>query len=186
MDSMKPAYQSYSSWTTVEVERHAYEAARKGDIEALNYCLAELSPKHRNIELTAWLEITEFAQKRGLQPIDWLEKAADTMNRFNPKTTGKHNLYIVLLSGIYGKKPGYGLYIGETSKSPEARFREHAQGERNKKGPLFSRIVYKYHKCLLPTLYNHLNPLSRKEAKELEGEIAEALRLEGIPIYGGH
>ena len=186
MNPVKTAHQSFSSWTTERVEKHAYEAARKGDIEALSYCLTELSPKHRNLDLTAWLNITEFAQKRGLQPINWLEKAAEITSRFKPKTSGKQNLYIVLLSGIYGKKPGYGLYIGETSKSPEARFREHAEGARNRKGPLFSRIVYKYHKCLLPSLYSHLNPLSRKEAKELEEEIAEALRLEGIPVYGGH
>lgn len=186
MNLVKTAHQSFASWTTERVEKQAYEAARKGDIEALSYCLAELSPKHRDIELTTWLDITGFAQSRGLHPIDWLEKAAETVLRFTPKTTGKHNLYIVLLSGLHGKKPGYGLYIGETAKSPEARFREHAQGARNRKGPLFSRIVYKYHKCLLPTLYSHINPLSRKEAKEFEGEIAEALRTEGIPVYGGH
>ena len=115
-----------------------------------------------------------------------LEKAAKITGRFTPQTTGRHNLYIVLLSGLNGKIPGYGIYVGETSKSPEERFREHTEGKRNRKGPLFSRVVYRHHACLLPTLYNHLNPLSRKEAKYLEGKIAEALRLEEIPVYGGH
>jgi len=186
MDSTQPAFRPFLSWSTEEVEKHAYKAARKGDIEALSYCLAELSPKHRNIALTAWLDITEFAQTLGLQPIDWLERAAETTGLFTPQTTGEHNLYIILLSRLQGKIPGYGLYVGETSKSPDARFKEHARGKRNRKGPLFSRIVYKHHECLLPTLYNHLNPLSREEAKKLEGKIAEALRLEGIPVYGGH
>ena len=186
MHSAKPAHQSFSSWSAEEVEKHAYETARKGDIEALSYCLAELSPKHRNIELTAWLNVIEFAQNLGLEPVDWLERAAEITSQFTLQTTGKHNLYIILLSGLNNKNPGYGLYVGETSKSPVDRFSEHAQGKRNRKGPLFSRVVHKHHKCLLPTLYNHLNPLSRKEAKELEGEIAEALRLEGIPVYGGH
>jgi hypothetical protein len=172
--------------STGEVEEQAYRAVEKGDLETLSYCLAELSPKHRNIELTTWLNITEFAQKRGLHPIDWLEKAAETTSLFNPQTTGKHNLYIILLSRLHNKIPGYGLYVGETSKTPEARFREHARGKRNRKGPLFSRIVYKHHQCLLPTLYNHLNPLSREEAKELEVKIAEALKLARIPVYGGH
>ena len=67
MHSAKPANQSFSSWNTEDVEKHAYEAAEKGDIESLSYCLAELSPKHRNIALTAWLNITEFAQERGLR-----------------------------------------------------------------------------------------------------------------------
>ncbi len=186
MYSINTEHHSFSTWKTEEIEKHAYNAASKRDIETLSYCLAELSPKHRNIDLTAWLNITEFAQKLGLFPIDWLERAAETTRRFTPRTTGKHNLYIILLFELKGKIPGYGLYVGETSKSPEARFKEHAQRKRNKKGPLFSRIVYKHHKCLLPTLYNHLNPLSREEAKDLEAKIAEALRLEGIPVYGGH
>jgi hypothetical protein len=186
MDSIQPAYRIFSSWKTEEVIKHAYQAAKKGDIESLSYCLAELSPKHRNIALTDWLNITEFAHTLGLQPVDWLERAAEATRRFTPQTAGKHNLYIILLSRLHGKKPGYGLYVGETSKSPTARFSEHIQGKRNRKGPLFSRIVHKHHQCLLPTLYNHLNPLSKEEAKELEGKIAEALRLEGIPVYGGH
>jgi hypothetical protein len=186
MCSGKKESRPFSSWKTEEIEKQAYNAATEGDIESLSYCLAELSPKHRNIDLTAWLNIIEFAQKLGLHPVDWLEKAAKVTGRFTPQTTGKHNLYIILLYELKGKIPGYGLYVGETSKSPEARYKEHAQRKRNRKGPLFSRIVFKHQKCLLPTLYNHLNPLSREEAKELEGKIAEALRLEGIPVYGGH
>lgn len=186
MCSINPVCRPFSSWKTEEIEKHAYNAAKKGDLETLSYCFAELSPKHRNIDLTAWLNLTEFAQKQGLHPVDWIERAAEITSRFTPQTTGKHNLYIILLYELKGKIPGYGLYVGETSKSPVDRFREHAQRKRNRKGPLFSRIVYKHQKCLLPTLYNHLNPLSREEAKELEGKIAEALRLEGIPVYGGH
>ena len=132
------------------------------------------------------MNIAEFAQTLGLEPIEWLDKAAETTRSFSAQTTGKHNLYIILLSKLQGKYPGYGLYVGETSKSPVIRYSEHTQRKRNKKGPLFSRVVYKHHECLLPTLYNHLNPLSREEAKELEGKIAEALKLEGIPVYGGH
>lgn len=186
MYSIKTECRPFFSWKTKEVEKHAYNAASEGDLETLSYCLAELSPKHRNIDLTAWLNITEFAHKLGLQPVDWIERAAEITSLFTPQTTGKHNLYIILLTKLNGKIPGYGLYVGETSKSPVVRFKEHAQGKRNRKGPLFSRVVYKHHKCLLPTLYNHLNPLSKEEAKDLEGKIAEALRLERIPVYGGH
>jgi len=186
MCSVNPVYRPFSSWKTEEIVKHAYDAAAKGDLEAFSYCLAELSPKHRNIDLTSWLNITGFAQKLGLEPVDWLERAAEITSRFTPQTTGKHNLYIILLYELKGKSPGYGLYIGETSKSPAVRYKEHSQRKRNKKGPLFSRIVFKHQKCLLSTLYNHLNPLSREEAKELEGKIAEALRLGGIPVYGGH
>ena len=186
MQSTKTPFDTLLSWKIEEVERYACNAATNGDIETLSYCLAALSPKHKSGTLTAWLNVTEFAQTLGLYPVIWLQRASEITGLFTPQTTGKHHLYIILLSGLRGKTPGYGLYVGETSKKPEARFREHAQGKRSKKGPLFSRIVHKHHKCLLPTLYDHLNPLSREEAKELESKIAEALRLEAIPVYGGH
>jgi hypothetical protein len=185
MDSTQSVRRPFSSLSVEEIDKYARNAAVDGDIETLSYCLAELSPKHRDMALATSLKIIDFSQKAGLIPIDWLEKAAEITGRFTPQTTGKHNLYIVLLSGLNGKIPGYGLYVGETSKSPEERFQEHTRGKRNKKGPLFSRVVYKHHECLLPSLYNHLNPLSRKEAKYLEVKIAEDLRLEGIPVYGG-
>jgi hypothetical protein len=183
---IKAAYQSFFSWKTENIIKHACDAASNDDLETLSYCLAALSPKHRSGTLTEWLDVIEYAQTLGLEPINWLDKAADVTTLFNPKTSGKHNIYIILLSGLKGKTPGYGLYVGETSKSPADRFNEHAKGKRNRKGPLFSRIVYKHHERLLPTLYSHLNPMSREEAKVLEKEIAEALRLEGIPVFGGH
>jgi hypothetical protein len=182
----KPAYQTFLSWQTEDIVKHACDAALNDDLETLSYCLAALSPKHRSGTLTDWLDVIEYAQTLGMEPMSWLDKAAEVTALFTPQTSGKHNLYIILLSGIKGKTPGYALYVGETSKSPSNRFNEHVKGKRNRKGPLFSRIVHRHYKCLLPTLYSHLNPLSSKEAKELEGEIAKALRLEGIPIYGGH
>ena len=181
-----PAYQSFLSWQTKEIVKHACDATLNDDLETLSSCLAALSPKHRSSTLTEWLDVIEYAQTLGLEPISWLDKAADVTALFNPKTSGKYNIYVILLSGLKGKAPGYGLYVGETSKAPADRFNEHVTGKRNRKGPLFSRIVYKHHERLLPTLYNHLNPMSREEAKVLEKEIAEALRLEGIPVFGGH
>ena len=145
-----------------------------------------MSPKYRSGTLTEWLDVIEYAQKLAMEPIIWLNKAADVTTLFKPETSGKHNIYIILLSGLKGKTPGYGLYIGETSKLPADRFDEHVKGKRNRKGHLLSRIVHKHHERLLPTLYNHLNPMSRTEAKVFEKEIAKALRLEGIPVYGGH
>ena len=183
---MKSVVRPFFSWTTEEIEKYARDAALAGDIETLSYCLTELSPKYRSDALTAWLNITEFGKSLGIAPIEWLEKAVEITGQFAPQTIGKHNLYIILLSKLNGRNPGYGLYVGETSKTPAIRFAEHAEGKRNIKGPLFSRVVRKHHKCLLPILYNHLNPLSRQEAKKFEFEIAEALKEAGIPVYGGH
>ncbi|MGD9143256.1 MAG: hypothetical protein PVG61_05370 [Dehalococcoidia bacterium] len=175
----------YSFWKTEDIENHAREAALEGDIETLSYCLDALSPKYRTDTLTLWLNIIEYGKQMCIQPVEWLAKAAEITGRFNPQTTGNHYLYIILLSELHGKNPGYGLYVGESSKAPEIRFQEHSQGRRNRRGPLFSRIVRRHHKCLLPTLYEHLNPLSRQEAKKLEVKIARALKDAGIPVYGG-
>ena len=43
--------------------------------------------------------------------------------------------------GIPGKPC---IYVGYSSKTPEIRLKEHMEGKRNKRGPLFSRIVYNY------------------------------------------
>jgi hypothetical protein len=185
-EAQKPSPRPFESWDEKDIIKRARQATDEGDTETFSYCIAELSPKHRHISMTVWLDILESAQSRGINAIDWLEKAAEVTGTFTPKTTGRHHLYIVLLSGLRGKKPGHGLYVGETSKPPEVRFEEHLEGKRNRRGPLYSRIVYRYCECLLPSLYSHLNPLSRAEAKVLEGKIAEALRAEGIPTYGGH
>lgn len=183
---MKPKKRPYSTWKTEEIEQYALEAARVGDIETLSYCLDELSPKYRTDALTPWLNIVEYGKQLGVQPVEWLEQAAEITGRFFPRTRGNHHLYIILLADLHQKSPGYGLYVGESSKTPEVRFKEHIQGKRNRKGPLFSRIVRRHYRCLLPTLYEHLNPLSRQEARTLEKEIAVALKDAGIPVYGGH
>ena len=185
-DVIKPVPRPFSSWDEKDIAKRARQAAVERDIETFSYCMAELSPDHRNTSLTTWLNLLEFAESSGINQITWLEKAAETTGKFTPATAGRHNLYIVLLSNLRGKTPGYGLYVGETSKSPEVRFEEHLEGKRNRKGPLYSRVVYRHCECLLPSLYSHLNPLSRAEAKVLEGKIAEALRAQGIPTYGGH
>jgi hypothetical protein len=185
-DATRPVSRPFASWEEKDIVERARRAAAERDIETFSYCLIEISPKHRNIPLTIWLDLLEFAQSSGIYQVEWLEKAAETTASFRPETAGKHHLYIVLLSGLRGKTPGYGLYVGETSKPPEARFEEHLEGKRNRKGPLYSRVVYRHCECLLPSLYSHLNPLSRAEAKVLERKIAEALRMEGIPVYGGH
>jgi len=185
-DAQKPSPRPFASWEEKDIVKRARQAADENDIETFSYCIAELSPKHRHTPLTVWLDILESAQSKEMSPIDWLEKAAETTGQFTPATAGRHYLYIILLSNLRGKKPGYGLYVGETSKPLETRFKEHTEGRRNRRGPLYSRVVYRYCECLLPSLYSHLNPLSRAEAKVLEEKIAEALRAEGIPTYGGH
>lgn len=114
------------------------------------------------------------------KPVTWIDKARMVTHRYTRQTIGNHYLYIILLSKVYGKDPGYALYVGETSKTPEERFEQHLKGYKA------SRFVKYYGTRLLPELYEHLIPLGREEAKNLEGEIAEDLRRHAIPTFGGH
>ena len=61
------------------------------------------------------------------------------------------------------------LYVGMTSKMPKERFEQHKSGYRNKKGhKLASNIVQKYGLYLRPSLYNHLDLMTKTEALKME------------------
>ena len=77
------------------------------------------------------------------------------------------------------------LYVGQTSKDPKERFKQHKTGYRNKKGfKLSSNIVEKYGRYLRPSLYNHIDPIySRKEALKMEEKLALELRRKRYAVW---
>lgn len=115
-----------------------------------------------------------------MPPLQWINEAWMVTHSFSRKYPGDHYLYVVLLQKVPDILGGNALYVGETSLTPEKRFENHKTGHKA------SKWVRKYGVHLLPSLYNHLIPLQTEEAKRLEYEIAEALKKEGIPVYGGH
>ncbi len=69
------------------------------------------------------------------------------------------------------------LYVGMTSKTPEARLKQHLTGALSKRGhKISSNIVQKYGMYLRPSLYSHLNLLTRVEALKMEEELGKELR----------
>nr|QQZ50844.1 hypothetical protein JKL49_05995 [Phenylobacterium glaciei] len=79
------------------------------------------------------------------------------------------------------RSPPWGFYVGETSRDPDLRFDQHKTGYKA------SRYVNRFGVRLLPDVVEHLNPLRRWEAKELEAAVAEAFREAGLPwVEGGH
>ena len=75
----------------------------------------------------------------------------------------------------------WGLYVGETSRDPDLRFDQHKAGYKA------SRSVHRFGVRLVPELVEHLNPLRRWEAVELEPALAEAFSRAGVPwVEGGH
>lgn len=76
------------------------------------------------------------------------------------------------------------LYVGMTSKTPQERFKQHKTGYRNKKGhKLSSNIVEKYGMYLRPTLYNHLDPMTKAEAIKMEEQLSIELRRKRYAVW---
>lgn len=76
------------------------------------------------------------------------------------------------------------VYVGYTSKNPEIRFKEHMRGARNEKGPIYSKVVYKFGVRLRPRLYEQYNPIGTQEqALETEALLAERLRKRGYTVW---
>jgi predicted GIY-YIG superfamily endonuclease len=95
------------------------------------------------------------------------------------KKPGRHHVYVVYLRNPNGDgKAGY--YVGMTGLTPEERLANHKAGVKS------ARVVRKHGVRLVPTLYEHLNPLSYEDAVRLEGELANSLRKRGFQVFGGH
>ncbi len=76
------------------------------------------------------------------------------------------------------------LYVGQTGKTPQERFAQHKSGARTVKGrKLSSDIVRKYGLYLRPSLYQHIGPLSREDALEVEKGLALELRRKGYAVW---
>lgn len=108
-----------------------------------------------------------------------------------------HNVYVVELSKrvwseskkFRDANPQYRgmqccLYVGMTAHSPQERFKKHITGHRNKRGyKVSSRFVEKYGLYLRPSLYAHLNPLSKTRATDMEEELANLLKKKGFAVW---
>ena len=97
------------------------------------------------------------------------------------RARGAHHFVYVALLEDRRRACRFGLYVGETSRDPDLRFDQHKHGYKA------SRWVNRFGVLLLPHLVEHLNPLRRWEAVELEPVLADAFRRAGVPwVEGGH
>ena len=92
---------------------------------------------------------------------------------------GHHSVYVVYLRNPKGDgRAGY--YVGMTGLDPVRRFENHKNGVKS------ARVVRRFGERLVPTLYQHLNPMPYAKAKEMEVMLADSLRKRGFTVYGGH
>lgn len=116
----------------------------------------------------------------GLEPPEeWLSRVqAIALRDGGNRAAGPRSVYLVLLRGP--RHPdGFGVYVGETGLTPEQRFWNHKNGHKP------SRHVRKYGVRLLRPFFDHLQGLSRDDAKRVEKELAKALRAAGYWVEGG-
>jgi hypothetical protein len=69
------------------------------------------------------------------------------------------------------------VYVGMTGLTPEERFRAHMRGKHA------ARAVQKYGLRLLPEFYQHFNPLPYELAQQMEPELAQQLRADGLAVW---
>jgi predicted GIY-YIG superfamily endonuclease len=90
-----------------------------------------------------------------------------------------HVVYVVELKDQDG--PGTSaLYVGMTGLTREQRFANH------KAGIKAARIVRDFGVRLAPEYYEHLKPMTFRDALAKEKSFAEELRANGYTVYGGH
>jgi hypothetical protein len=174
-------YRPFINSSSKEILEKGLNAIEAKDIETLSYCYAELYPGERGRSLTARNSLMEATRLSGLYPVTWLEKAAFITRKYHSSSTGNYSVYIILLGGKRGEQPGYAVYVGQTKMSPQQRFQTHMEG-----GFTSSHHVRGHGLCLLPSLYTHISITTEDESKELEFKLAEALKKQNIPVYGGH
>jgi hypothetical protein len=115
-----------------------------------------------------------------MRHVHWLPLAYEVTARFIPAQRGRSNIYLVLLDYSDRRADPYGVYVGMSSHSPVQRFEQHKAGIRAA-GSVLKRGV---EVITGPTL--HLQRIARTEAVRIEAELAEALRVAGLFVQGGH
>ena len=109
-----------------------------------------------------------------LVPVPWLAEAraavralAETKRKEEAGEKagrGKGNVYAILRGGYSADNQWYGVYVGSTAKSIEARYKEHRSGRRSARG------LPRYGIEPLYSLCDPLNPIFGGKQKRLEWE----------------
>ncbi|MET0985447.1 MAG: hypothetical protein ABW034_08580 [Steroidobacteraceae bacterium] len=112
--------------------------------------------------------------------IEWLAAAYEAAALFERGRRGRSNVYLILLDYSDSRADPFGVYVGMSGYPPATRFEQHKAGVRAA-GSVLKRGL---EVLTGPTL--HLQGMQRAAAARCEEQFAEALRLRGIFVQGGH
>jgi hypothetical protein len=152
------------------------KALESNDLETASYIYDYLTTRKR--ERFAKYFKTMIVNEFETYPIEFLTLAHEIAKKYESRTRGTHKVYVILLDG-YLKGGRYGLYVGQTSRTVGNRLIQHLAG-----GDLAAKC-YKKMRFLLPSLYAHIAPMSKKESLEIEEALANDFRAVGIRTEGG-
>lgn len=104
-----------------------------------------------------------------------------TVNKSNATWT----VYVVELDQTSSKGHGKGhVYVGQSSLTPEERFKKHMSKTRNVRGPIYSRHVANHGRRLRMSLAPKTFYLDEASAKKAEAEWGDHLRSLGYDVKG--
>jgi hypothetical protein len=150
------------------------KACDRADIETASQAIHELAQR-RN-----WPSQREYLEGRVVSRFPLLATGLTVVSDFVSTMMGDKNVYVVLLRIPTSSETSHGLYVGMMGLRPEERLLNHRTGKKA------SRIVRKNGVCLLPILYERLNPMSYEEAQKIEFDLKNAFEKAGLLSFGGH
>jgi hypothetical protein len=127
--------------------------------------------QHAAASIPDWLP-TQF--------VEWLPLVYEVTALFTPPQRGRSNIYLVLLDYQDSRPERFGVYVGMTAYAPSLRFDQHKAGIRAAGSVLRRGLEV----LTGPTL--HLQNIERREAGQIEEQLAEALGSRGLLVQGGH
>jgi len=159
--------------TSEEIYFLGTEVLYNGDLETATYLCDYLTTRKRTKYRN---KLIREMEELGYEPIAFLSLAREITQKVQKTTNGRNHVYVILLDGY--AKYRYGLYVGQTSRKVDIRFKQHREGGR------LSARCHRKMKMLLPSLFEHLNPLSTKEALQIEQQLIDAFTAMGIRTEG--
>jgi hypothetical protein len=170
----------YVSVTTMDLEQRT-ELLNKGKSSA--WLKNNVTSLRHDLSIAPSLTAYDEAKDLERSIINTLRSQGYTVNR----NTDIWTVYVIELDSKATTNPGKGyVYVGETMKSPEARFAEHIGRASNSKTKLFASVVANHGKRLRMDLAPKRRYFDVQASKKAESEWAEHLRNLGYYVKGGH